>query len=166
MAAIFILGSMLSTAKIELLSQTDGHMISFQAEEVKFPFKGKNRYKNWIKTLAGQYQKRVGELNYIFLTDEGLLTYNQTYLNHQTYTDIITFDTSEEDHILAGDIFISVDRIKENAQKFQVSEEKELLRVMAHGVLHLCGFRDKKKTEIEAMRQAEEQAIQLFFSLA
>lgn len=137
-------------------------MISFQSEDIKFPFTKRQVYKHWLKSLVETYGKRVGELNYLFLTDEGLLYYNQSYLNHDTYTDIITFDTSEEDDLIEGDILISIDRVRENAIHYQVEFETELRRVMSHGVLHLCGFRDKSAEEKHAMREAENRALELF----
>jgi len=137
-------------------------MISFQSEDIKFPFTKRQVYKHWLKSLVETYGKQVGELNYLFLTDEGLLYYNQSYLNHDTYTDIITFDTSEEDDLIEGDILISIDRVRENAIHYQVEFETELRRVMSHGVLHLCGFRDKSAEEKHAMREAENRALELF----
>jgi probable rRNA maturation factor len=137
-------------------------MISFQAEGVKFPIVKRQTYKIWLKTVAQHHQKIIGELNYLFLSDDGLLEYNQSYLNHDTYTDIITFDTSEDENKLEGDIVISVDRVRENAEKFDVTFDIELRRVMAHGVLHLCGFRDKTESDITAIREAENLALTLF----
>lgn len=141
-------------------------MISFQAEEVKFPISSRQLYKRWLKSLAEKYGKKMGDLNYLFLTDEGLLHYNQSYLQHDTYTDIITFDTSESEQMLEGDILISVDRVADNATKYGVSFEQELRRVMAHGVLHLCGFLDKTEAQSQAMRKAEEEALFLFHDKA
>ncbi len=108
----------------------------------------------WIKTVITKENKTLGELNYIFCTDEYLLEKNQTFLNHNTYTDIITFDYSEENQI-SGDIFISIERVKENARKFAVEFETELKRVMIHGVLHLIGYKDKSEDEQKLMREKE-----------
>ena len=102
------------------------------------------------------------ELNYIFLNDEALLKINKEYLNHDTYTDIITFDNSEEKKSIEGDIFISVDRIRENAFMFHVSFETEMIRVMAHGLLHLCGYLDKKKKDIKNMREKENYYMEQY----
>ena len=95
--------------------------------------------------------KKIGDVNYIFCDDAYLLEINQQYLQHDTYTDIITFDYCEGD-VLNGDIFISVERVRENAQQYKVTFQEELVRVMAHGILHLCGYKDKKKAEAEEMR--------------
>ena len=100
-------------------------------------------------------------LNFIFCTDEYLHSINLQYLNHDTYTDIITFDNSEGDGLIEGDIFISIDRVKENANKFDVSLEKEIKRVMAHGVLHLCGYIDKTAGEAKQMRLKEDEALDI-----
>lgn len=108
----------------------------------------------WIKTVITKENKTLGEINYIFCTDEYLLEKNQTFLNHNTYTDIITFDYSEENQI-SGDIFISIERVKENARKFAVEFETELKRVMIHGVLHLIGYKDKSEDEQKLMREKE-----------
>ena len=110
--------------------------ISFAVEEIKFDLKEKKRIKQWISTIVKNQKKRVGEIGYLFCGDEYLLTVNQEYLNHDTYTDIITFDYVEG-NVVSGDIMISVERVKENAAKFGVSFERELHRVIIHGVLHL-----------------------------
>jgi rRNA maturation RNase YbeY len=101
----------------------------------------------------------LGELSYIFLNDEGLHKINLEYLKHDTYTDIITFDNSEDEDVIEGDIFISVERIAENAKKFKVDFEIELTRVMAHGVLHLCGYLDKKPDDVKLMREMEDNYV-------
>ena len=119
----------------------------FEAESV-------SNLEPWIKTVITKENKTLGELNYIFCTDEYLLEKNQTFLNHNTYTDIITFDYSEENQI-SGDIFISIERVKENARKFAVEFETELKRVMIHGVLHLIGYKDKSEDEQKLMREKE-----------
>lgn len=113
----------------------------------------------WIKTVITKENKTLGEINYIFCTDEYLLEKNQTFLNHNTYTDIITFDYSEENQI-SGDIFISIERVKENARKFAVEFETELKRVMIHGVLHLIGYKDKSEDEQKLMREKENYYLE------
>ena len=102
----------------------------------------------------------LGNLNYSFTSDESLLKINMEYLKHNTYTDIITFNYNEGKKI-SGDIFISIDRVKENAEKFEAPFEEELHRVMIHGVLHLCGYKDKSKTDSELMRKKENAALRL-----
>lgn len=137
-------------------------MITFNVEVGGFKLVDRNKKKNWLKTLAGLHQNKVGELNYVFLSDEELLKINVEYLDHDTYTDIITFDNSEEEGIVEGDVFLSIDRIKDNAKDFGVEFESELLRVLAHGVLHLVGFKDKTEKDAEIMRTKEEEAILLY----
>jgi rRNA maturation RNase YbeY len=115
--------------------------------------------KSWIKDLVKEQGFKLGELSYIFLNDEGLHKINLEYLKHDTYTDIITFDNSEDEVEIEGDIFISVERIAENAKKFKVDFEIELTRVMAHGVLHLCGYLDKKPDDVKLMREMEDNYV-------
>lgn len=117
-----------------------------------------------MKAIAEKEKFSIKELNYIFMTDEELLKINIEYLNHDTYTDIITFDNSEIKGKIESDIFISVERVEANAQKFNTTFENELLRVMAHGLLHLCGYKDKKKTDIEMMRKKEEESLALWLN--
>ena len=118
-------------------------------------------YLNWLAKLIDSEEMLIGQIDYIFCDDVFLLEINKKYLNHDTYTDIITFDYTEGKSI-AGDIFISVDRVKDNAMKFDVEFTEELHRVMAHGVLHLLGYGDKSDEEILVMRSKEEKAMKLF----
>ena len=106
----------------------------------------------------------MGDISYVFCTDDELLEVNQKHLNHNTYTDIITFDYTESKTI-NSDIFISIDRITENAKKFEVTFEDELHRVMIHGILHLCGYKDKTKADADLMRKKENQALKLFVNV-
>ena len=135
-------------------------MITFNFQ-YPFRFVKRTLYRLWIREMVQSKSKKIGDVNYIFCDDEYLLSINQQYLQHDTYTDIITFDYCEED-ILNGDIFISIERVRENAQKFEVSFQEELVRVMAHGILHLCGYKDKKKSEAEEMRKQEKWAMDLY----
>lgn len=139
--------------------------INFFTEDIKFDLQQKQKRKNWLKQLALSEKYKVGELNYIFCSDEYLYQINVDYLNHHTYTDIITFDNSEEDSVIEGDIFISIDRVKENAQKLKQEESSELSRVISHGLFHLMGYKDKTKSEAEMMRNKESFAIELFETL-
>lgn len=132
-------------------------MIYFHSE-TNFQLKKKNNFKHWIKRIAQCENRRVGELNYIFCDNAYLLEINLQYLQHDTYTDIITFDNSVED-IIAGDIFISVEMVKDNAIEFGVTFEEELIRVLSHGVYHLCGYKDKTDEEAQQMRAKEAEAI-------
>lgn len=136
-------------------------MISFFTEEIPFTIKDKLKRKNWIKGVASQFNKKIGELNYIFCTDDYLLEINKTYLNHDFYTDIITFDQSETEKKIEGEIYISIDRVKDNAAINNTSFENELNRVIVHGVLHLIGFKDKTNQEQAEMRAQENEMIQL-----
>ncbi|MDR1005472.1 MAG: rRNA maturation RNase YbeY [Bacteroidales bacterium] len=131
--------------------------------DFKLPFK-QSLIKNLIKTIAAHYGKTIGSIAYVFCDDEYLLDVNRKFLNHDFYTDIITFDYTENQTI-NGDIIISVERVKDNAQKFQVPFEEELKRVIIHGILHLCGLKDKSVKQSVAMRKAEEEALQLFHDL-
>lgn len=127
----------------------------FFHSECDFDTKPVSLLDSWIKEAIANEQKTLGEINYIFCDDDYLLEKNQTYLNHDTYTDIITFDYSEENSV-SGDIFISIERLKENARKFAVPFDTELRRVMIHGVLHLIGYKDKSDKEKKLMREKEE----------
>ena len=138
-------------------------MILFHSETT-FKLSHKMQYKRWLSRLAEHHGKKVGDVNYIFCDDEYLLQLNLQYLQHDTLTDIITFDYVEGNQ-LNGDIYISVERVRENAVQFGVAFEEELLRVIAHGVLHLCGFKDKSKKDAAEMRRQEEMAMNLFHEL-
>ena len=133
------------------------------APSKKFP--SKNLTKSCVKKTIERFGKLTGEINYIFVSDEELLKMNKTYLNHDYYTDIITFDNSENSDLLDGDIFISTDRIKENSTTYGNGILEEYLRILGHGVLHLCGLKDKSPKDITKMREAEDQFIALYFEL-
>ena len=135
--------------------------ITFSNNEVKFSLKEKTRLKKWIGEVIKKEKKRVGEIAYQFCDDEYILQVNREYLDHDTYTDIITFDYVEGD-LVSGDILISIDRVGENAEKFGCPFEQELHRVIIHGVLHLLGGKDKTPAEAETMRKKENQALALF----
>ena len=115
----------------------------------------------WISSVIMSENKTEGEISFIFCDDEYLLKINQDFLNHDTYTDIISFDDSLGDQ-LNGDIFISAERVKENAIKFKVLEEEEMRRVIIHGILHFCGYKDKSKEEQQAMRSKEDEKLLMF----
>ena len=135
-------------------------MILFHPE-TKFNLPQKLLHKRWLSALAKQEGFTIGDINYIFCDDEYLLKINLEYLNHDTLTDIITFDYVEKG-VLNGDIYISIERVRENAGIFSVPFEQELHRVLAHGVLHLCGYKDKTDADAAVMRKKEDFAIQLF----
>lgn len=136
--------------------------IIFFEEDIKFCLPEKNKTKKWLKEIANLEQFKIGELSYIFCSDEYLYQINVEYLDHKTLTDIITFDNSEKEKTIEGDIFVSIDRVRENAVKENVTFEKELKRVMSHGLLHLMGYKDKKEDERIKMREMENKAIALF----
>lgn len=134
-------------------------MITFQSQETKFDLKGKLKVKTWLKKIAKKEGFKIQDLNYIFMSDKGLHKMNLEYLNHDTYTDIITFDNSEEEKTIEGDIFISIDRVKENAESFKTTFDNELRRVLAHGLLHLCGYKDKSEEDAKLMRIMEDRYL-------
>jgi rRNA maturation RNase YbeY len=135
-------------------------IINFHSEEIDFILINVELKKSWVKKIIEQENKMLLLLNFIFCSDDYLHKINLEYLEHDTYTDIITFPLAEDPDI-EGDIFISIDRVKENAIKFETSFENELNRVLAHGVFHLCGYRDKTEEEATLMRQKENQALLL-----
>ncbi len=136
--------------------------INFFQEETSFQLNQKLLRKKWLKSIAEKEKFKIVDLNYIFCSDEYLYKINVEYLDHKTYTDIITFDNSEEEQKIEGDIFISIDRVRENSKKLQIPIQDELSRVISHGLFHLMGYKDKKKEEAELMRSKEEFAINLF----
>lgn len=135
-------------------------MIEFHFE-TPFTLEHEERIASWLRKVITSNQKAVGPIAYIFCDDAYLLQINQTYLNHDDFTDIISFDYSDAGTI-SGDIFISVERVRENANTFDVPFENELLRVMVHGILHYLGHKDKSKREKELMRAKEEEMLTLF----
>ena len=129
--------------------------------ETDFELENETSYEKWISTIIQSEEKEAGEINYIFCDDDYLLKINVDYLDHDTLTDIISFDYCEG-NFLQGDIFISIERVRENAAEFNTIFEEELKRVMAHGILHYCGYKDKSEEESLAMRQKEEEKIKMF----
>lgn len=135
------------------------NIVNFHYESVEFRLDNHTNYQEWLIKLALEHQKVINEINFIFCDDEYLIQINVDFLDHNTYTDIITFPYSYDP--IESDIYISIDRIKENASNFDVSFEIELHRVMAHGLLHLMGFNDKTKEEKAIIRNEENKAILL-----
>ncbi len=133
--------------------------ISFFEEDIQYNLKDKLKVKRWIKDTIEAEGYQLDELTYIFCSDAYLLQINQQYLNHDTYTDIITFDNSAEKGIITGDIFISIERIRENAAKFNQSVIDELHRVIIHGTLHLLGYKDKTAIDSKNMTQMEDKYL-------
>ena len=132
-------------------------MIRFFNEDVSYKLPQKQATRQWLRQQAEREGYAVGELNYIFCSDEHVLQVNRDYLQHDYYTDIITFDQSEEDEKIEGDIFISVERVADNAAQLGVPAEQEMHRVLAHGLLHLCGYGDKTNEEAAQMRTKEDE---------
>lgn len=136
-------------------------MIRFAIEHPDFKLNDRLKIKHWIKIICETNQVKIGNIQYIFVTKERILEINRQFLKHDYFTDIITFDYREED-VLSGDIFLSVDTIRENARIYQEDSQKEFLRVIIHGILHLIGFNDHTETEQAVMRQEEEKALLLW----
>jgi len=139
-------------------------MAVYFSSTVKIKTPPKKILKIWVEKIVVSEKRKLKNLSYTFCSDEELFQKNKQFLNHTTYTDIITFDYSEE-NILSGEIYISAERVKENAEKFKIAFADELIRVMAHGVLHLCGYKDKSPIQQKQIRTAENRAIKLFNSL-
>lgn len=139
-------------------------MISFSTAETSYTLKNKLKVRNWVRSILDEEGKSFGDISYVFCSDEYLLSMNNKYLKHDTLTDIITFDYSENEK-LSGDIFISIERVIENSKSFEVSIHEELGRVMAHGVLHLSGYKDKKQEDKKLMRSKEDYYLRLFPNL-
>lgn len=135
-------------------------MIDFNYE-TDFELSDEAKYAGWISDVIASEGKKEGEISYIFCDDEYLLQINQQHLDHDTLTDIISFDYTIGNEI-SGDIFISIERVKDNALDFDVPFSEELLRVMSHGILHYCGYKDKGDNEEKLMRSKEEEKIALF----
>jgi rRNA maturation RNase YbeY len=139
--------------------------VRYYDQHVRSGLKDKKKLSTFLQSLIRSKRTDVKkvDLTYIFCNDDYLLEINKEFLNHDTLTDIITFDMSEEQETLDGEIYISIERVKENAAKFQVSYNQELHRVIFHGALHLCGFKDKKAADKEMMRTQEDLCLQQYF---
>lgn len=136
-------------------------MIHFEATDVELPVIIGKKTKKWILNVIQDYQKKAGEVFFLFCSDEALLKINQQFLQHDYYTDIITFDNSESEEIISGELHISLDRIIDNAATLNTDFDTELHRVIIHGILHLIGFNDKTADEQLAMRAAEQKCLSL-----
>ena len=133
-------------------------MITYQTEGIRMPDIKKRPTTAWIRAVAATYGRRVGDVNYIFCNDERILEVNREYLQHDYYTDIITFDYTEDD-VISGDLFISLDTVRTNSEQFATEYDEELHRTIIHGILHLCGINDKGPGEREMMEEAENRAL-------
>ncbi|QRR02844.1 rRNA maturation RNase YbeY [Dyadobacter sandarakinus] len=137
-------------------------MVNFFTEDVDFDLVKPLKTKKWLKSISESEGYAVGELNYVFCSDEYLLEINKQYLDHDYFTDIITFDNSEEEHVLEGDIYISIDRVRENAATFKADFDLEMRRVLAHGLLHLMGWEDADDDLKKQMRAKEDEVLSRF----
>jgi probable rRNA maturation factor len=137
-------------------------MINFFNEDIEFKLKGKNNFKAWLKKVAEIEGFRINDLNYIFCSDQFLHKMNLEYLDHDTYTDIITFDNSEDEKTIEGDIFVSIERIIDNSKTLNTPFEEEVKRVIVHGLLHLCGYDDHSIEDKAEMRRLESKYILMF----
>ena len=135
--------------------------ITYQSDDIKFPKIKRREISNWIKSVAASHNKEIGDIACVFCSDKKILGINIQYLNHDYYTDIITFDYSE-DNTISGDLFISLDTVRSNAEKFNTNYDEELYRVIIHGILHLCGLKDKSAEDEKIMREKEDEALSLF----
>lgn len=133
-------------------------MITYNAEGIRMPKIRKRDTSAWIKAVAASYGRKVGDIGYMFVDDEKILEVNREYLGHDYYTDIITFDYDEDD-VINGDLVISLDTVRTNAEKFGKTYDEELHRVIIHGILHLCGINDKGPGEREIMEAEENKAL-------
>lgn len=131
--------------------------IEFHYDEIEFVLEDTEKHISWLRAIAKKYDKNIGNLNYIFCSDEKILEINKAYLQHDYYTDIISFPYELEP--ISGDIYISVDTVKSNAEKYKINFEEEMLRVISHGLLHFIGFDDQSEEDIAKMRAAENEAI-------
>jgi len=138
--------------------------ITYHNEDIKMPAIKKQEVTRWIKQVAENHGKKTGDIAYIFCSDEKIIEVNRQYLEHDYYTDIITFDYTEGNKI-SGDLFISLDTVKTNAEKFSTDYNEELHRTIIHGILHLCGINDKKPGEREIMEQHENDALRMLSRL-
>ena len=136
--------------------------ITFQSEGIEHPQINEAELSSWIESVAKKHKRETGEISYLFCDDEKILEVNKEYLNHDFYTDIITFDYSEGNTI-SGDLIISLQTVESNSQMYQTDYSEELHRVIIHGILHLCGMKDTTEEDEKAMREAEDRALEMLF---
>lgn len=139
-------------------------MIAYYSEDIEMPVLDMETTSKWIRAVAKTYEKRVGDISYIFCSDEKILEVNKQYLQHDYYTDIITFDYTSGNRI-GGDIFISLDTVRTNSETFKTEYDEEFKRTIIHGILHLCGINDKGPGEREIMEANENKALELLKTL-
>ncbi|MCU0431921.1 MAG: rRNA maturation RNase YbeY [Bacteroidia bacterium] len=139
---------------------SSANQIQFFSDGIPFVLPAKTEARKWLARIARKHKKQIGQLTYIFVSDEQLWAMNKDYLQHHTYTDIITFDYTQGNTV-SGELYLSIDRIRDNAKTYGVPLRDELHRVMAHGLLHLCGFKDKTTKDAALMRRQEDAALAL-----
>ena len=137
--------------------------IHFFSQSFNIPIRNRKKFKFFVDSLLLQEGKKTKSISFIFCTDNELIKLNNDFLKHNYYTDILTFDLSESNYEITADVFISIDRVKENAKIFRVSFKKELHRVMIHGLLHLCGYKDQKKSDVKKIRLIEDKYLSKYF---
>ena len=138
--------------------------LHFYSADIDFSLDNPDLVTKWIQTVIRNHERMTGKITYLFCSDDYILDVNKRFLNHDTYTDIITFD-NVEGNLVSGDILISIDRVGENARQFGVSFSQELHRVLVHGVLHLLGFKDKSEEDSKMMRAKENESLQILSSM-
>ena len=137
--------------------------VRFFSNDVQTSLRNRSTLKEFIESIFKKENKRLDFINYIFCSDKNLLTINKKFLNHDFYTDVITFNLSENNQHISAEVYVSIDRVRDNAKKIGTSINSELHRVLFHAALHLCGYDDKKKIEIERMRRKEEELLAKYF---
>ena len=150
----------------EIMPSSSKPKVCFFFENVKISLNNRSGLKKFIESIFRKEKKKLKSLNYIFCKDSHLLKINQEYLNHDFYTDIISFDLSEKEGGVLGEIYISIDRVRENSKKLGIPLSKELRRVIFHGALHLCGYRDNTYAEIIRMRKVEEYYLNIYLQVS
>lgn len=136
-------------------------MILFRGIDIALPEFDQKKISAWIQQTIINEKQKAGQVFFLFTSDEYLLSINRDFLNHDYYTDIITFDNSEKTKVVSGELYISLERVKENAKLLKLPFEKEMFRVMVHGILHLCGYGDKTPSELKTMREKENLYLDL-----
>jgi probable rRNA maturation factor len=139
--------------------------LNFFCEDIVFKLKKVQKIRKWIEQITVKEGFNIKEINYVFCSDKYLHKINLEYLQHDTYTDIITFDSSQQPQKLEGDVFVSIERILENCQTFEIAFEQELYRVIIHGILHLVGYKDKTPSQEKTMRRKENEALEVLSSI-
>ena len=147
----------------EIMAISKKAKVRFFSNDVQTSLRNRSTLKEFIESIFKKENKRLDFINYIFCSDKNLLTINKKFLNHDFYTDVITFNLSENNQHISAEVYVSIDRVRDNAKKIGTSINSELHRVLFHAALHLCGYDDKKKIELERMRRKEEELLAKYF---